>query len=260
MTFWEIILYSLVQGLTEFLPISSSGHLLILENILEWPIPGRTMAIAAHLGSLFAVILYLKKDMISFFTKDIKKHNNIILIRNLIIITLPIVIIGFFIFKIFDNKLLTLNTIAWSSILGACLLYLSDKSKSTNKDIYSLSVLESIFIGIIQIFALIPGASRAGTIITASRFLNVDRIQATKLGLYSGLPTITGAVLLEIIWLLNNQINYEIYYIGIISILSFIFAYLSILLLMKWLKSKSFMPFIIYRISLGIIILYIINN
>ena len=77
MTFWEIILYSLVQGLTEFLPISSSGHLLILENILEWPILGRTMAIAAHLGSLFAVILYLKKDIISFFTKDIKKQLNI---------------------------------------------------------------------------------------------------------------------------------------------------------------------------------------
>ena len=109
MTFWELILYSLVQGITEFLPISSSGHLIILESILEWPIPGRTMAIAAHLGSLLAVLLYLKNDFILCFTNDLKKNNIIVLIRNLIIITIPVVIIGFLIFKVYDDKLLTLN-------------------------------------------------------------------------------------------------------------------------------------------------------
>ena len=266
MEFWEISLYSLVQGITEFLPISSSAHLFILESILNWPIPGRTIAISAHLGSLLAVILYLKNDIINiikslFKRKIIIQNNYIKLIKNLIIITIPIILVGLFIFKNLDEKLLTLNVIAWSSLLGATLLYISDNYKSEERDIYSLSVYESLFVGILQVFALIPGASRAGTIITAARFLNMTRIEATKLGLYTSLPTIMGAVILESIWLINNEINNQEYlYIIITCIMSFIFAYLSIILLMNWLRTKSFTPFIIYRIFLSILILYFINT
>ncbi len=121
-------------------------------------------------------------------------------------------------------------------------------------------MLESLFIGIMQVFALIPGASRVGMIITASRILNITRIEATKLGLYTSLPTIIGAVILESIWLINNEINNQEYlYIIITCIMSFIFAYLSIIFLIKWLRNKSFTPFIIYRIFLGILILCFIN-
>jgi undecaprenyl-diphosphatase len=265
MEFWEISLYSLVQGITEFLPISSSAHLFILESVFNWSISGRTMAIAAHLGSLFAVILYLKYDIINiinslFKVKINNLDNNVKLIKNLIIITIPIILIGLFIFKNLDEKLLTLNIIAWSSIVGASLLYFADNYKSEERDIYSLSVLESLFIGIMQVFALIPGASRVGMIITASRILNITRIEATKLGLYTSLPTIIGAVILESIWLINNEINNQEYlYIIITCIMSFIFAYLSIIFLIKWLRNKSFTPFIIYRIFLGILILCFIN-
>ena len=265
MVFWEISLYSLVQGITEFLPISSSAHLFILENILNWSIPGRTMAIAAHLGSLFAVILYLKYDIINIISSLFKvkinsQNHNFTLLKNLIIITVPIFVIGLFIFKNLDEKLLTLNVIAWSSIIGASLLYIADNFKPQKRDIFSLSLLECLFIGIMQVFALIPGASRTGVIITAARILNINRIDATKLGLYTSLPTIIGAVLLELIWLTNNTLNNEKYlYIFITCIMSFIFAYLSIILLMKWLKTKSFTPFVLYRILLGIVILYYIN-
>ena len=105
MLFWEIILYSLVQGITEFLPISSSAHLLILEKILNWPIPGRTMAIAAHLGSLFAVLLYLKDDIANIIRSIFKLENyfqnkNIKTLKNIIVITVPIILVGLFIFKI----------------------------------------------------------------------------------------------------------------------------------------------------------------
>ena len=265
MVFWEISLYSLVQGITEFLPISSSAHLFILESILNWSIPGRTMAIAAHLGSLFAVILYLKYDIINIISSLFKvkinsQNHNFTLLKNLIIITVPIIVIGLLIFKNLDEKLLTLNVIAWSSIIGASLLYIADNFKPQKRDIFSLSLLECLFIGILQVFALIPGASRAGVIITAARILNIKRIDATKLGLFTSLPTIIGAVLLELIWLINNALNNEIYlYILITCIMSFIFAYLSIILLIKWLKNKSFTPFILYRILLGIFILYFIN-
>jgi len=266
MEFWEISLYSLVQGITEFLPISSSAHLFILEKFLNWPIPGRTMAIAAHLGSLFAVIIYLKYDIINiikslFKVKNYYQDNNIKLIKNIIIITVPIILVGFFIFKNLDDKLLTLNVLAWSSIIGAILLFISDKFKTKKKNISSLSFLECLFIGILQVLALIPGASRSGTIITGARMLNIHRIEAAKLGLYTSMPTIIGAVILELIWLINNELNSVKYlYILMICIMSFIFAYLSIILLMKWLQTKSFTPFIVYRILLGFMILIIFNT
>jgi len=151
--------------------------------------------------------------------------------------------------------------IAWSSIIGAILLFISDKFKIKEKNISSLSFSECLFIGILQVFALIPGASRSGTIITAARILNIQRIEAAKLGLYTSIPVILGAVTLESIWLINNVSNITNYlYIVITCIMSFIFAYLSIIFLMKWLKTKSFAPFILYRILLGLTILAILNT
>ena len=214
MEIWEIIIYALTQGITEFLPISSSAHLFIIEYLLNMPISGRTMAIAAHLGSLLAVCTYLRKDLIKICYsvikfKNHKKDNNLIFIQNLFIITIPILIVGFFIFKILDKELLSLKIIAWSSIIGATLLYIADNYRVEKKSIYSLSFMHSLFIGCFQVFALIPGASRAGTVITAGRILGLSRIESTKLGLYSGLPTIMGAVILETTWLLNKPINQQ---------------------------------------------------
>jgi undecaprenyl-diphosphatase len=266
MEFWEIVLYSIVQGITEFIPISSSAHLIILENLLNWPVSGRTMAISAHLGTLIAVIIFLKKDIMKILNSFYQLRNtnldkNIILIRNLIAITIPILLIGLIVFKNLDKQLLSLSVIGWSSIIGGAILYISDKYRNGERDIYSLSILDSFFIGAFQIFALIPGSSRAGTVITAARMLKLTRIESTKLGLYSGIPTITGAVILELIWLLSNKVdNQEYLYILIVCTLSFIFAYLTIIFLIKWLKNYTFFPFIIYRISIGIIILFLISN
>ena len=266
MNFWEMVLYSFIQGVTEFLPISSSAHLFLIENIFNWPVSGRTMAIAAHLGTLIAVFVFLKKDITKIFTslpqiKDYKIDKNIILLRNVIIITIPILIIGLLVFKNLDKQLLLLNVIAWSSLIGGILLYIADKHRNEKRDIYSLSILDSLFIGFFQIFALIPGASRAGSIITASRLLKLTRIESTKLGLYSGVPTIAGAVILEFFWLINNALNkQEFLFIVIISILSFLFAYLSILFLIRWLQNYTFLPFVIYRITIGTILLYLINT
>ena len=160
----------------------------------------------------------------------------------------------------FLGKILSFNIIAIAGIIGAGLLYIADNNKIEKRNIYSLTILDSLFIGLFQIFALIPGASRAGTIITAARFLELTRIESTKLGLYSGLPTILGAVMLEALWLINNiSNNQEIMSIILILLLSFFFAYLSIIFLIKWLKNYTFLPFVIYRISIGIIILFLIN-
>ena len=133
--------------------------------------------------------------------------------------------VGLLIFKNLDKELLSLNLIAIASIIGAGLLYMVDNNKIEKRNIYSLSILDSLFIGLFQIFSLIPGASRAGTIITAARILKLTRIESTKLGLYSGLPTILGAVMLEALWLINKtNSNQEIISIILILLLSFFFC------------------------------------
>jgi len=258
MTFIELIFYSLTQGITEFLPISSSAHLLLIEKILHWNISGRTMAISAHLGSLIAVIFYLRKEI---YIININKNFNFKFIINLTIITLPILLVGLIIFKNLDNTLLTINIVAYASIIGGLLLFIFDRfDENKKKTINNISYIEALILGLFQIFALIPGASRAGTIITAARLLKLNRIESAKLGLYSGIPTISGAVILESIWLISEFKNIEIVSILIIIIFSALFAYITINLMLKWLNNKSYSPFIIYRIILGLIILIFIKN
>ena len=256
----EIIFYSAIQGVSEFLPISSSGHLLILEKAYNWQISGRTYAIAAHLGTLLAVLFYLKKELVDliFF---IKKPKNYKFILNLILITLPIIIVGLLIFKTYDNILLTLKIVALTSILGSIILFYVDfATKENNKKMTELSYIQSFIIGIFQIFALIPGTSRAGCIITGARLFKLNRIEATKLGLFTGIPSITGAIMLESSWLISNYKSYDMLILFLIIFLSGLFALISIQLLLKWLKNKSFTPFVIYRITLGIFILIYISN
>ncbi len=262
MLFIEIIIYSLIQGITEFLPVSSSAHLLILEKIFSWEIPGRTMAIAAHLGSLIAVILFLKNDLINLSTK-IQTSYNFKLLINIILITLPIVVAGLIIFKNFENNLLTLKVVSFSSIIGGLFLYFMDHfKKQTQKKLIDLSYHQAIIIGILQVFSLIPGTSRAGSVITGARLFNINRVEAAKLGLYTGIPTILGAVILEISWLISNfYFNLQnTLWLALIIILSGIFAFIAMKVLLKWLKNKSFLPFVLYRILIGIIILIYINN
>ena len=260
MIYIEITLYSLIQGITEFLPISSSAHLLILEQIFQWDSLGRTLAISAHLGTLIAVLFYLKKELLELIT-ELKKNSNVKFIINLIIMTIPILFSGLLIFKNLDNSLLTLKIVALACIFGGLILYLVDIFiKNSNKTIKELNYFESIIIGILQIFALIPGTSRAGSVITGARLFQINRTEAAKLGLYTGIPTISGAVILETSWLISNYQNYDLIYLVLIVSLSGTFAYFTIKVLIKWLKTKNFLPFFLYRLFLGIIILIFINN
>ena len=260
MSLIELFIYSFIQGITEFLPVSSSAHLTLLENFFGWREVGRTFVIAAHLGTLLTVLFYLRAE-INLILKDItnnKNEKNFKLVLNITIMTIPIIICGFIIFKTLDFILLNLQLIAWATILGALILFISDKSKNYNKTISDLSYKESLFIGLMQIFALIPGSSRAGMIITACRFLKISRINSTQIVLFSGIPTIFCAVILELVWLTKNKNEIYNYDLILVTVLSSLFSYITIVYLFKWVKEKSFSPFIIYRLTLGILILTII--
>ena len=261
MSLIELFIYSFIQGITEFLPVSSSAHLTLLESVFGWREVGRTFVIAAHLGTLLTVIFYLRGEIKSIL-KDInykkKYEKNFKLVLNIMIMTIPIIVFGFLVFKTLDFILLNLQLIAWATILGALILFISDKSKNNNKTIYDLSYKESLFIGFMQIFALIPGSSRAGMIITACRFLKINRTNSTQIVLFSGIPTIFCAVILELVWLTKNKNEIYNYDLIIVTVLSSLFSYITIVYLFKWVKEKSFSPFIIYRLILGILILTII--
>ena len=260
MSLIELFIYSFIQGITEFLPVSSSAHLTLLENFFGWREVGRTFVIAAHLGTLLTVLFYLRAE-INLILKDITNNineKNFKLVLNITVMTIPIIICGFIIFKTLDFILLNLQLIAWATILGALILFISDKSKHYNKTISDLSFKESLFIGLMQIFALIPGSSRAGMIITACRFLKISRTNSTQIVLFSGIPTIFCAVILELVWLTKNKNEIYNYDLILVTVLSSLFSYITIVYLFKWVKEKSFSPFIIYRLILGILILTII--
>ncbi|MEC6997295.1 MAG: undecaprenyl-diphosphate phosphatase [Pseudomonadota bacterium] len=250
----EIFIYSFIQGISEFLPISSSAHLYALESFFNWKVDGLTFALAAHLGSLIAVLFYEK----SFLIKNVKsllttkRENEIFL---LIICVLPVLFIGFLIIILFkESYKFSLNYIALSSIIGALLLALSDLEKSNSKKKEKLCLRDSIYIGIFQTLSLIPGMSRAGTVITMARYLGYTRSFSIKLALLTSIPIILLASLYGIynVFISNQKIQYEFF---LIALLTFIFAYFSIIFLLKWVKYFSFKVFVIYRIFFGILLI-----
>ena len=250
----EIFIYSFIQGISEFLPISSSAHLYALESFFNWKVDGLTFALAAHLGSLIAVLFYEK----SFLIKNVKslltnkRENEVFL---LIICVLPVLFIGFLIIILFkESYKFSLNYIALSSIIGALLLDLYDLEKSNSKKKEKLCLRDSIYIGIFQTLSLIPGMSRAGTVITMARYLGYTRSFSIKLALLTSIPIILLASLYGIynVFISNQKIQYEFF---LIALLTFIFAYFSIIFLLKWVKYFSFKVFVIYRIFFGILLI-----
>ena len=245
----EILLLSFVQGVTEFLPVSSSAHLILISEQLSFDAKGLTIDISLHLGSLLAVILFFKKDITDFLV------NKSLLIK-IIISSAPTIIMGIILvkFNIIDY-LRNTKIIAFSTIFFGILLYFSDKSQSKKNFKNDFSLKSSIYIGLMQTLALIPGVSRSGITITAARFLRFNRIDAAKLSFLLSIPTLFATSIYNILNISNIQ-NIEISYQNFWStILSFIFSYITLIFFLKFLKKFSLIFFVFYRILLGIVIL-----
>ena len=258
----KIFFNSIIQGITEFLPISSSGHLFILNHLFAWDKISLALIVSAHLGTLVAVVYYFWKDVKKFFfygaLEIFKKKRSINhkLFLSLFYSSVPIIIFGFF-FKFYNlNNLLHPITISFFAILFSLILFISDRNKKTKK-LNEITFKDSIIIGFFQVFSLIPGSSRAGVCISAARFLGFNRICATKYSMYLSIPTILGASFLIILDILNE--NSLILWIEVISIffISFLFAFFTISYFLQLLKKINFTIFILYRIIIAILFLYI---
>ena len=249
--FIEILILSAIQGISEFLPISSSAHLILISNFYDFKTSSLLIDISLHLGSLFAIMFYFKKDIF-----DLK--NNKRLLGLIIVGSIPLMIFGYI---LHSSDLIyfvrNVEIIAWTTLFFGLILYFSDQSKTKKNISKNLNLKSIIFIGIFQILALIPGVSRAGITITAARFLNYNRVDSTKISFLLSIPALIGASSLGITDAFKETL--EISYLSIIAIvLSFLFSFITVKYFLKYVNNFSLNIFVIYRVFLGIILLLII--
>ena len=247
----EIFILSLVQGITEFLPISSSSHLILISDFLDFKNQNLSIDVSLHIGSFIAVLLYFYKDILNFF-------DNKILFFKIFISSIPLMIIGFFLVETgFVEKIRNLKVIAWTTVIFGFLLFLSDKFKLEKNIEKNFTMKSAIFIGLFQVLSLIPGVSRSGIAITASRFLNFKRVDAAKISFLLSIP-ILGAVSL---FGLKNLIFSENSYFTVSNLIAIFFSFLTSLITIKYfviyIKKFNLNIFVYYRVLLGLILLAI---
>ena len=249
----EILILSLIQGITEFLPISSSSHLILVSEYLNFKEQGLSVDVSLHIGSFIAVLTYFHKEILEF----IKNRK---LFFKIFISSIPVMLVGFILVETnLINKIRNLQVISWTTIIFGVLLYISDKCSLEKKIDKSFTYKSALFIGLFQVLSLIPGVSRSGIAITAARILKFKRYDAAKVSFLLSIP-ILGAVSLYGFKNLFIETNLNFTYFNLISaFLSFVFSYITIKYFLIFIKKFSLNIFIIYRILLGIILLFIDN-
>ncbi|MEO1018332.1 MAG: undecaprenyl-diphosphate phosphatase [Pseudomonadota bacterium] len=260
----HLIVLALVQGVTEFLPISSSGHLILIPLLTQWPDQGVLIDIAVHIGTLGAVIMYLSRDltaMVGGFVGGERSGSIAAQNRGLVwktaIATVPIIVAGFALHEFADINLRSLTVIAWAMIGFGIVLWLADRYASTNRELAELSYGDAVLIGVAQVLALIPGTSRAGITMTAARMLGYQRTDAARFSMLLSIPTIFaagGLATIEIIAIGNFDLGRDALFAALLSMFS---ALIAIVLMMRWLRNASFMPFVVYRVVFGLVLLVV---
>ena len=242
----EIIALSLIQGITEFLPISSSSHLIIVSEYLEFNNKNLEIDVSLHIGSFLAVIVFFRKDIFNFVqNKD--------LFLKILIGSLPVMIVGYFLVKFnFIDQIRNIKVIGWTTLIFGILLYLSDRSNIQKKINSNFTLKSAVLIGLLQILSLIPGVSRSGIAITGARALKFNRYDSAKISFLLSIPTLAAVSIFG----LNNLVKSESFsfsFLIIISIIfSFLFSFITIKYFLKYIKTFSLNIFVIYRIFLGI--------
>jgi len=248
----EILILSIVQGVTEFLPISSAAHLVLITKYYAFANQNLLIDICLHLGSLLAIVLYFWKDLFNLI-------RNKSFLTKILIGTIPIIVVGYILFQTgIMDQIRSLEIIAWTSLIFGVLLYISDKSKINKKIDLNFNNKSAIFIGLFQVLALIPGVSRSGITITAARMLGFDRFDSAKISFFLAMPALGAASLLGI-YNIYKVGSAELNFLTIIAVIfSFIFSYITIALFLNFIKKFSLNVFIIYRLILSLFLLYIV--
>ncbi len=263
MTLFQQLLIAVVQGITEFLPISSSGHLILIPYLTDLPDQGPMIDVAVHVGSLLAIIIYFWRDVLGlarggFATVGIGKDpQQQRLFLWVLVGTIPAVLLGLFLkmggylesFRFTD--LVAINLIVYGLLLGA-----ADHFGKQEKSYEDLTLRDAILVGLAQAMALIPGTSRSGVTMTAARALGYKRVEAARFSFLLAIPAVAGAGLLAVLDLAeaSAQMQWDALVTGVFT---FIAAFATMAFLMNFLKKASMMVFVVYRVAMGVALLIV---
>ena len=249
--FIEILILSAIQGISEFLPISSSAHLILVSNFYDFKSSSLLIDISLHLGSLFAIVFYFRKELF-----DLRNNQKILIL--LIIGSIPLIFFGYF---LQTTELIYLlrnpKVIAFTTLFFGLILYFADQRKIEKNISTNLNIKSILFIGLFQILALIPGVSRAGITMTAARFLKFNRVDASKISFLLSIPALAGASFLGLKDIIDHSIEINLI-IFIAIILSFLFSYITVKFFLIYINKFSLNIFVIYRVVIGLVLLGII--
>ena len=248
----EILILSAIQGISEFIPVSSVAHLVLISKYYVFTNQNLLIDICLHLGSLLAIVFYFRNDLFHF----IKNKNFLI---KILIATIPIIPAGYILYQTgIINQLRSLETIGWMSLIFGIFLYIADKKKAIKKINENFSITSAIIIGVFQVLALVPGVSRAGITITSGRMLGFNRFDSAKISFFLSIPALLAASVLGI-YNIYKVGSPELNFLAIIAVIfSFIFSYLTITIFLNFIKKFTLTIFAIYRIVLSLLILSIV--
>ena len=263
MEYLKFILYGLIQGFTEFIPVSSTAHLKVISLLLGIDDPGASLSATIQLGSVLAIAWYFRSEILNFRSQSSKKFIEYLLherlLRSILIGTIPIVLLGgsikIFIPSFFENVLRSNLSIALVSFLMAFFMYFADSTKRGSINIKNHNYSDSFLIGFFQAFAIFPGVSRSGVTISSALISGWERSDAAKFSFLLGIPAISLAAIFQFIYSFNDIFSLGFFPLFVGLITTFLSSLLAIDFLLKYFSSNGLKIFIIYRVIFGIVIL-----
>ena len=247
---FEVLILSIIQGVTEFIPVSSSSHLILISEYLNFEVQSLSIDVSLHIGSFIAILTYFHKEIYNFL-------ENKLLFFKIFISSIPVMVMGYILVKYnIIDELRNIKIIAFTTLIFGVLLYISDKYKLYNDIENNFTLKSAIIIGVFQILSLIPGVSRSGITITAARLLNFNRLDSAKISFLLSIPTL-GAVSVFGIKEIINSPNLDFSILNFIAIFfSFLISLITIKFFLKFVKNFDLKYFVAYRILLGLILVF----
>jgi undecaprenyl-diphosphatase len=252
----HLFFLSLIQGLTEFLPVSSSGHLVLFPHIFGHKDQGQLIDVALHIGTLLAILVYYRRDIINIIVavvlwKRVDKKADRNLGFCIALGSIPAVLVGFSLYLLFPGGIRSIGLITFNMIFFALVMGLADTKSASDKGLHDMTFRAALLIGCAQALALVPGVSRSGMTMTAARFLKFGRVDAARFSFLLGIPAMSGAGLLALLGLVDADNPGMLQDAAIAVVLAFFAGLGAIHFMMRWLKHAGLMPFVWYRLALG---------
>lgn len=264
MTLIQILVLALIQGLTEFLPVSSSAHLILGGQAFGWADQGLVFDVATHLGTLLAVLVYFRSDLAGMAAaclapKDPAGHPQRLMVGYLAVASFFTLAIGLAAHELVETYLRDMRIIAWSTIGFGLVLWWADAVGSKQRDLQEMNLKSALLIGLAQVLALIPGASRSGVTITAGRFLGFTPEAAARFSFLLAIPVIAAAGLFGMLRVASGDAPIDWAQFGLAVAIAGTAGWVCIAAFLALLKRVGLVPFVLYRLALGVTLLWLLN-